>query len=43
LAHLQENIWSSDIELTTDELSKITDAISKIKIVGDRYATPQTS
>jgi len=43
LAHLQENIWSSDIEFTTDELIKITDAISKIKIVGDRYATPQTS
>jgi len=43
LAHLQENIWSSDVEFTPDELSEITSAISKIKIVGDRYAKPQTS
>jgi aryl-alcohol dehydrogenase-like predicted oxidoreductase len=42
LAHLQENMWSSDFEFTPQELSSLTDAISKIKIVGDRYATPQT-
>ena len=41
MAHLQENLWSSDMELTPQELSSITDAISKIKIVGDRYAAPQ--
>lgn len=42
LAHLQENLWSSDIEFTPDELSSLTEAIYKIKIVGDRYPTPQT-
>jgi len=42
LAHLQENLWAADIEFTSDELKKITDDISKIKIIGDRYPTPQT-
>lgn len=42
MAHLQENIWSSDIEFTADEMSKITATISNINIVGDRYPTPQT-
>jgi len=37
LAHLQENLWSADIEFSTEELKKITDAVSAIKIVGDRY------
>ena len=37
LAHLQENLWSADIEFTEDELKKLTDAVSAIKIVGDRY------
>jgi aryl-alcohol dehydrogenase-like predicted oxidoreductase len=41
LAHLQENLWSADIELTPGEFNEITEAISKIKIVGDRYATAQ--
>jgi len=41
LAHLQENLWSADIEFTPSELNEITQTISKIKIVGDRYATPQ--
>jgi aryl-alcohol dehydrogenase-like predicted oxidoreductase len=41
LAHLQENLWSADYELSADELRAITEAISKIKIVGDRYATAQ--
>ncbi|MBS1505455.1 MAG: aldo/keto reductase [Bacteroidetes bacterium] len=42
LAHLQENLWASAIEFTPDELKQLTDDISKIKIVGDRYPTPQT-
>lgn len=42
LAHLQENLWSADLVLTADELNQLTSAISAIKIVGDRYATPQT-
>ncbi len=37
LAHLQENLASADIEFTPDELKHLTDAISAIKIVGDRY------
>ena len=37
LAHLQENLWAADIEFTSEELKTITEAISKIKIVGDRY------
>ncbi|MCW3108135.1 MAG: aldo/keto reductase [Segetibacter sp.] len=41
LAHLQENMWSADFEFPSQELSGLTDAISKIKIVGDRYATAQ--
>lgn len=42
LAHLQENLLAADIELTPAELKEITEAISSFKIVGDRYATPQT-
>ena len=42
LAHLQENLGSANIEFTADELSKLTSDLSKIKIVGDRYPTPQT-
>lgn len=41
-AHLQENLWATEIELAPDELKQITDDISKVKIVGDRYPTPQT-
>jgi aryl-alcohol dehydrogenase-like predicted oxidoreductase len=41
-AHLQENIWSSNIEFTPEELKNLTDAISKIQITGARYPTPQT-
>jgi aryl-alcohol dehydrogenase-like predicted oxidoreductase len=37
LAHLQENIWSIDFEFTQDELKNLTDAISKINVVGNRY------
>lgn len=42
LAHLQENLWSADITFTSDELAKLTSDIKKVKIVGDRYPTPQT-
>jgi hypothetical protein len=37
LAHLQENLWSVDITFTPDELNRITSAVAKIKIVGERY------
>jgi hypothetical protein len=39
---LQENLWSADFEFTHDELKTLTEAISKIKITGARYPTPQT-
>ena len=42
LAHLQENLWSADYEFTAEELKQLTAAVSKIEIVGARYATPQT-
>jgi aryl-alcohol dehydrogenase-like predicted oxidoreductase len=42
LAHLQENLWSADVELSIDELKQINEFISNFKITGDRYATPQT-
>jgi aryl-alcohol dehydrogenase-like predicted oxidoreductase len=41
LAHLQENLWSADFEFTPDELKKFTEAVSRIKIVGDRYTGAQ--
>ena len=41
LAHLQENLWSSDFEFTPDELKKLTEEVSKIKIVGARYTGVQ--
>src|SRR5690606_26474384 len=37
LAHLQENLWSANYEFTADELNKLTDDVSKIQIVGERY------
>jgi aryl-alcohol dehydrogenase-like predicted oxidoreductase len=42
LAHLQENLWSSDFEFTPDELATFTAEITAIPITGDRYPTPQT-
>jgi aryl-alcohol dehydrogenase-like predicted oxidoreductase len=42
LAHLQENIWSADYEFTAGELQQLTASVSKIKIVGDRLAAPQS-
>jgi aryl-alcohol dehydrogenase-like predicted oxidoreductase len=41
LAHLQENLWSADYQLAGDELKKLTEEVSKIKIVGDRYTGAQ--
>lgn len=38
LAHLQENLSSSEFKFSGDELKTFTEAVSKIKIVGDRYA-----
>ncbi|GAB4498343.1 MAG: aldo/keto reductase [Saprospiraceae bacterium] len=37
LAHLQENLWSADIEFTPEELKAMNEAVSKITVVGDRY------
>jgi len=42
LAHLQENLWSANYEFTAEELKQLTASVSKIKIVGDRLAAPQT-
>ncbi|SFQ45413.1 Predicted oxidoreductase [Parafilimonas terrae] len=41
LAHLQENLWSAGYEFTSQELQELTAALSKIKIVGDRYTGVQ--
>lgn len=38
LAHLQENLSSSEFRFSSDELKAFTEAASRIKIVGDRYA-----
>lgn len=35
LAHLRENIWSVDYEFTDGEMTKLTEEVSRIKIVGD--------
>ena len=37
LDRLDENLGAIDIELTTDNLSEIEQAMSQITIVGDRY------
>ena len=42
LAHLQENLWSADFKFTPEELKTLTEKISNIKVVGNRYPTPQT-
>ena len=34
---LMENVAAADVELTTDELRRIEDALANIKIQGDRY------
>ncbi|SHF52399.1 Predicted oxidoreductase [Desulforamulus putei DSM 12395] len=37
LERLEENLGAADIELTPEELSDLNDALSKIKISGERY------
>lgn len=37
LHRLEENIKSIDVELTQNNLAKLNEALSKIKIQGDRY------
>jgi aryl-alcohol dehydrogenase-like predicted oxidoreductase len=37
LERLEENIGAVAIELTSDDLSKIENAMSQITVVGDRY------
>jgi len=37
LERLEENIGAAAIELTSDDLSEIENAMSQIKVVGDRY------
>lgn len=42
LAHLQENLLSSDVTLSNADLKQINEFISNFKITGERYAVPQT-
>lgn len=37
LERLEENLGTADVELTTEELRGLNDALSKIQILGDRY------
>jgi aryl-alcohol dehydrogenase-like predicted oxidoreductase len=37
LERLDENIGSADVELSSEDLSEIKNAMSQIKVVGDRY------
>lgn len=37
LHRLKENIGAATVELTSDDLRKISDALASIKVVGDRY------
>ncbi len=37
LSRLDENLGAVDIQLTSDDLSQIKDAMSKITVLGDRY------
>ena len=41
LAHLQENLGAADFEFTPEELRGLTEAVSKITIVGERYTGTQ--
>ena len=40
-AHLQENLLAIDFEFSADELEKLTEDLSKIKIAGERYTGVQ--
>jgi len=37
LHRLEENLGAADLELTPDDLSKITQALDGVEITGDRY------
>ncbi|MHB8129505.1 MAG: aldo/keto reductase [Mobilitalea sp.] len=37
LERLEENLGSADVELTTEELNDLKDALSEIVLLGDRY------
>ena len=37
LERLEENIGATDVELTSDDLREIDEAMSKITVIGDRY------
>jgi aryl-alcohol dehydrogenase-like predicted oxidoreductase len=41
LARLEENLKSTDLEFTPEELRDLDHAVSKIKLEGDRYPTDQ--
>lgn len=41
LAHLQENMGAANYAFTPDELKKLTNELSRIKIVGERYTGAQ--
>ncbi len=42
LAHLQENLWSTDVAFSAEEWKQFNDQIAAVTIVGARYPTPQT-
>jgi aryl-alcohol dehydrogenase-like predicted oxidoreductase len=42
LAHLQENLASADVAFTAEELRELTETVSKITIIGDRYTGTQS-
>jgi len=39
LAHLQENMWASDYEFDPEEIKRLTDDLTAVEIVGERYTT----
>ncbi len=41
LAHLDENLRAADLRFTPEELRELENAVSKIRVVGDRYPPEQ--
>lgn len=39
LAHLQENMWAADYEFDPEEIKRLTDDLTAVEIVGERYTT----
>jgi hypothetical protein len=37
LHRLEENLGGAEVEITADDLQRIADALSSVKIQGDRY------